>query len=328
MRILLRLTIVAVLGLLLVPVMFRMLAYQREVQVASAAAPAGGRYVAGGDVKIFIQESGPADGPLVLLIHGTGAWSETWRRQLNALAQAGHHAVALDLPPFGYSERPATARYSKADQATRILGVLDALAASRAVLVGHSFGAGPTVEAALRASGRVRALVLVDAALGIAPDDGPPPAPSRIVASILRLPVRQALVSTFFTNPWFTRRLLRGFIADPGKATDARVQIYQQPLAVAGTTKAVAQWLPELVAPRTAAESESPAAYRRLTMPVVAIWGALDTVTPVAQGERLVSLVPHGRLEVLPDVGHIPQIEAPPACNAALLRALAEDAAP
>ena len=59
-------------------------------------------------------------------------------------------------------------------------------------------------------------------------------------------------------------------------------------------------------------------------MPVVAIWGDRDTVTPLQQGEQLVALVPRGRLEVMPGVGHIPQIESPDAFNAILVRVLAE----
>jgi pimeloyl-ACP methyl ester carboxylesterase len=170
---------------------------------------------------------------------------------------------------------------------------------------------------------RMRALVLVDAALGIVAEGGAPspaPAPARAVLAIP--PLRTALVAAFLTNPSFTRRLLQGFVADPAVATDARVAVYQRPLAVRGTTAAVATWLPELIAPPAPSRSESAAAYGALAMPVVAIWGERDTVTPLAQGERLVGLVPHGRLEVMSGVGHIPQIESPDAFNALLVRVL------
>ncbi len=74
-----------------------LLAARRERAVASESAPSG-RLVTAGDVRIFLQEAGPPDGPPVVLVHGTGAWSETWRATLAALAAAGWHAVALDLP--------------------------------------------------------------------------------------------------------------------------------------------------------------------------------------------------------------------------------------
>jgi pimeloyl-ACP methyl ester carboxylesterase len=303
---------------------FQWQADQREQYSAASIAPRSGRYVNAADVRVFIQESGPATGPVVLLIHGTGAWSETWRPSMDVLAATGYRAIALDLPPFGYSERPLQPRYSKAAQARRIIGVLDALDVPRAMLVGHSFGGGPTVEAALVAPARVKALVLVDAALSIAEEDSASPEPpTPLLRGLLAIqPLRDGVVATFLTNPQFTRRLLQAFIADPVHATDERVRIYQQPLTVRGSTAAIGQWLPELLAPQASAQSERSSAYRTLAMPLVAIWGDLDTITPLAQGKRLVSLVPQAKLEVIPMVGHIPQIESPAAFNRLLVETL------
>jgi pimeloyl-ACP methyl ester carboxylesterase len=302
---------------------FAWLAGQRETKTAAEIAPRSGRFVRAGDVDVFLQQTGAESGPLVLFVHGTGAWSETWRGSLDAVAAAGFRGVAIDLPPFGHSERPAEPRYSKADQARRIVGVLDGLGVRRAILAGHSFGGGPTVEAALRAPDRVRGLVLVDAALGIRADGAPPAAPSALVRSVLAVsPVRDALVAGFLTNPRFTRRLLAAFVADETAASPERVAVYQRPLVIRGTTRAVGSWLPELVAPAAPARSEDPAAYRTLAMPLTAIWGARDTVTPLAQGERLVALAPGATLEVLASAGHIPQIEAPREFDERLVKAL------
>lgn len=294
---------------------------QRERHRALDVAPSTGRYVKAADVNVFIQELGPASGPVVLLVHGTGAWSETWRSSIEVLAAAGFRAVALDLPPFGYSERPSRPSYTKSDQARRIVGVLDALNAPRVILVGHSFGGGPTVEAALVAPERVAALVLVDAALSIAADDTSPPSP--LLRGLLNItPLRDGVVATFLTNPRFTRRLLQAFIADPIHATDERVRVYQAPLSVRGTTAAISEWLPELIAPQASARSELPASYRSLAIPLVAIWGDLDTITPLAQGQRVVALVPHARLEIIPGAGHIPQIESAKTFNRVLVESL------
>ena len=67
---------------------------------------------------------------------------------MTTLAGAGFHAIALDLPPFGFSQRPANARYDKQSQGKRILGVIDGLSLNSVVLVGHSFG-GLILERAL-----------------------------------------------------------------------------------------------------------------------------------------------------------------------------------
>lgn len=302
--------VVLLVGLTLATCLWR--AGQRETQEAVDIAPRAGRFVGAADVEIFVLQAGPESGPVVLFMHGTGAWSETWRESLNALAGAGFRATALDLPPFGHSQRPSTARYSRPDQARRIVGVLDALQVRRAILVGHSFGGGPTIEAALLAPERVRALILVDAALGIRPDGSAAAPASAAVRTLLALtPIRDGVVATFLTNPWFTRRLLAAFLADPAAATAERVAVYQKPLTIRGTTRAVGEWLPELLAPAAPSLSEDPATYRALTTPLTAIWGARDTVTPLAQGERLTRLVSHAKLAILPQAGHIPQIESP-----------------
>ena len=113
----------------------------------------------------------------LLFVQGTGAWSGAWRPATTMLGNAGFHAIAIDLPPFGFSERPGQPLYDKQDQGKRIVGVLDALRIQRVILVGHSFGAGPTMEAAFLKPERVRGLVLVDAALNLESREGEPRSP-------------------------------------------------------------------------------------------------------------------------------------------------------
>lgn len=296
---------------------------QREVHEPADLAPRDGRWVAAGDVRLFVREAGPRDGQPVLLVHGTGAWSETWRRTARVLGDAGFRAISIDLPPFGFSQRPSNARYGKADQAARISALLAALEVERAILVGHSFGGGPTLEAAMLSPGKVHALVMVDAALGIRAQGEAFARPPAWLAALLGVePLRDAVVAAFLTNPAFTRKLLEAFVADPSSATDDWVRVYRRPLTLRGTTQAVGKWLPALVAPAGAARSEDPAAYAKLKLPVVALWGDLDTITPLAQAQRLVRLVPRGELVVLNGVGHIPQIERPAQFDVALLGAL------
>ena len=322
-----RLSLCAALAVLtpvaLILAFFRWQASEREVVTEQDAAPRTGRYVAAGDVAMFVQEAGPPDGAAVVLVHGIGAWSETWRGSLTTLARAGYRGIAIDLPPFGYSQRPAQPLYGKHDQGKRIVAALDALGISRAVLVGHSFGGGPTVEAALIAPERVRALVLVDAALGILPDDGHYEPPSPLVRAVLAVePLRDAIVATFLTNPRFTRNLLQTFVHQHADATDALVAIYRLPLAVKGTTEAVGQWLPGLLAPAGPAASEDPASYGKLAMPVVVIWGDLDAITLLStQGRRLAQLT-GAELHVIDGVSHIPQIEDPAKFNELLLKSV------
>jgi len=316
-------------ALILALVAFRVQAVFREGRAPADAAPTGGRFVKAAGLDIFVQEMGPKEAPAVVFIHGPGAWSEAWRSQMTALAKGSVRAIALDLPPFGYSQRPDPPSYGKREQGLRILAVLDALGLQRAVLVGHSFGAGPAVEAALAAPERVRALILVDAALGINWSDDPPDAPALLRGFLGARPLRDSVVATFLTNPLFTRRLLQSFIDDPQRATDEWVSLYQRPLVVKSTTAAVGEWLPALLLPGAPAASENPASYKSLKPPVFIVWGGRDTITPAAQGRILAAVTPGAELVVMREVGHIPQIEDAAGFNRALLLFVAKaDAAP
>jgi pimeloyl-ACP methyl ester carboxylesterase len=281
-------------------------AHGRETKTRVEAAPAGGRFVRAADVEVFVQELGPSGAPVVLFIHGMGAWSELWRDTLAATAAAGFLTVAMDLPPFGYSERTAPGAYGRQHQARRILGVIDALGVQQATLVGHSFGGGPTMEAVLLAPQRVRALVLADAAIGLDAVGGGGSGP----AVVLRArPLRNALVAATVTNPLLTRRLLTQFVANPSAVTDARVHLLQGPLVVQGATDAFGDWLFDFLTSREVALSTHGDAYRALALPTLVIWGDRDTTTPLAQGQRLAHLIAGAELAVMPGIGHMPQIE-------------------
>lgn len=299
-------------------------ATQREVDVPASKTPPGSRFVDLQGEYILVQEMGPAEGLPVLFVHGTGAWSEVWKPTMQKCAEAGFRAIAIDLPPFGLSEKSATAQYDKYSQGRRIAGIIDALQLNRVILVGHSFGGGPTMEAAMQKSSKIARVVLVDAALSVSPDN------SAKAVHEITLPgrllqwswLRDSIVATFLTNPANTRSLLTKFIHDPAKATDEWISRYQYPLSVKGSTQAISAWLPELLSPRVVAASEKPAAYQSSPFSISLIWGELDTITPLAQAQAIQQLSGNIHLDIINGVGHIPQIEDSDKFNKRLLNAL------
>lgn len=298
-------------------------ATKRETQFAEDVAPAKGRYVKASDVSIFVQEAGPPDGMDVVLVPGIGGWSGTWPQTMTTLAQAGFHVVAIDLPPFGFSQRPETALYSKQDQADRILGVMDALSIQRAILVAHSSGGGPAVEAAALPAKRVRGLVLVDAELDIAFNRKSRPYPPFMVDRFLASPtLRDGAVAAFIANPLFARHLLKWLSNKRGAATEAWAELYRQPLRLKGTTAAISAWLPEWIVSVKSARSEDPETYRKLNIPIHLIWGDYDTIAPLEQAKELARLASNTTLRVIYGSGHLPHVEESQYFNYILLKSL------
>ena len=114
--------------------------------------------IAANGINIHIAEQG--EGPLVLLLHGFPELWYSWRHQLPALADAGYRAVAPDVRGYGRTDAPEPVEsYSMRNLATDAVGVLDALGAERAVVVGHDWGAPIAWHCALLHPDRFSAVV-------------------------------------------------------------------------------------------------------------------------------------------------------------------------
>ncbi|MCG2596737.1 alpha/beta fold hydrolase [Achromobacter insuavis] len=133
------------------------------------------RFIETNGIRLHVREQG--EGPLVILCHGFPETSHAWRHQLDALGQAGFHAVAPDLRGYGDSDCPPDiAHYSVLDVIGDLVGLADALGQRQAVLVGNDWGASIAWQAAQLRPDRFRAV----AALGVPMMGRAPMAPSRL----------------------------------------------------------------------------------------------------------------------------------------------------
>ncbi|MDT7613035.1 MAG: hypothetical protein QOF00_482 [Pseudonocardiales bacterium] len=113
-----------------------------------------------GGLGLHLAEAGPADGPVVLLLHGFPECWYSWRHQLVDLAAAGFHVVAPDQRGYGRSDAPdAVDAYTVLHLVGDAIGVLDAVGAERAVVAGHDWGAPVAWHTALLRPDRVRGVV-------------------------------------------------------------------------------------------------------------------------------------------------------------------------
>ncbi|MFN7596091.1 MAG: alpha/beta fold hydrolase [Cereibacter sp.] len=309
------LVVLVLIGLLLVG--FRWSATSRETIAFGEGLPSDGMMISTSEGAVFALNAGRSGQPQVLFAHGTAAWSGLWRPTLDATAGAGFYATAFDMPPFGWSEHPTGGDFSRKKQAKRVIALLEALG-TRPIIVAHSIGAGPMTEAILERPDLVSGLVIVAGAIALNSHEDPQELPVALRPDGLR----EFITSATAANPWLTGTFLQQFIHVKTAATPERIAMLQEPLQRQGYTAALNAWLPQLFETPVDALSTRPEHWQSLDLPVVLIWGREDNVTPPAQGEELSALIPDARLMLLDGVGHIPQIEAPEAFQAALIEAL------
>jgi len=116
------------------------------------------------------------EGPLVVLLHGFPELGFSWRHQLPVLAQAGYRAVAPDQRGYGLTSRPGRAEeYTLCHLAGDVVGLVQALGARQAAVIGHDWGAGVAWTCALLRPDIFRAVALLSVPYLAGLWSGPPP---------------------------------------------------------------------------------------------------------------------------------------------------------
>jgi pimeloyl-ACP methyl ester carboxylesterase len=139
--------------------------------------------------------------------------------------------------------------------------------------------------------------------------------------------MRKLVISATLTKPMATGPVVRWFLHRQDAATPELVDVPDRPKRRAGTTAGAVGWIPGRIVAPPAALSARPDAWAALGLPLALIWGDRDTATLPAAARTMAN--PTGApLSILPEVGQIPQIEAPTGFQAALIAALADMAPP
>ena len=238
-----------------------------------------GEFVMVGDIKTHHIRRGKRGRPIVL-VHGFGSSTYTWRRNLDALSER-YRLFALDLKGFGLTAKPRDGQYHVSAYTDHLLGYLDAMKIERPVLVGSSMGGTVATRLALLHPDRVAGLVLVDPAPIRLPGEkagrGVRPANEAAENSEAGSLVGRLLPSVARTM--ITRQAVEGWMKagyhDPSLVTPELVETYYRPITIEGATEALAAMM------RPPAVPESPVPpLRTLTAPTLVIWGKHDRIVP------------------------------------------------
>ena len=130
------------------------------------------RHIATNGIELNIAEQG--EGPLVLMCHGFPESWYSWRHQFQALADAGFHAVAPDMRGYGVSDKPHPAKaYNQVEVVNDIIGLIPALGYETAIVFGHDWGAPTAWSCALNHPDKVTAVGALSVPFSPRPDAPP-----------------------------------------------------------------------------------------------------------------------------------------------------------
>lgn len=249
--------------------------------------------------RLAYQEAGPADGPVVLLLHGLASDSDTWDRALPPLAAHGLRVIALDLLGHGRSDKPAGS-YLLPDFAASLESFLDALDIERATLCGHSLGGAIAVHYGYHHPERVAALVLVSAGgLG------------REVHPVLRAAALPGAERVFgwAMHPGLQRLYRRVAMSPVLGLTDENLANLRRAHRALGDATGRAAFFASLrgvIRPSGQRGSFLEMDYLAEQVPTMLVWAEQDGVIPVAHAHACCEHVAGSRLLVFPGGGHEP----------------------
>ena len=252
-------------------------------------------------ITAHYQEFGDASDPAIILIHGYSASTYVWQTVAPPIADAGFHVIAVDLPGFGFSEKPAWYEYSIGAQARFVTRLLNVLGIGRAALVGSSYGGAVAATIALDYAERVERLVLVDAVINDEAKNNP----------LLRLAEIRGLgeLATPFLlgSKRFFRRRMRGTLAPANHhlITDERINSIRRPLNAADAHYSMLATSRNWDANRIEEDAHL------ISQPTLIIWGDQDKVVRIENGEKLYHSILNSRMVVFRDCGHVPPEENP-----------------
>jgi pimeloyl-ACP methyl ester carboxylesterase len=254
--------------------------------------------------EIHVGQDGPRDAPALLLIHGTAASLRTWD-PLVPLLTGSHRVIRIDLLGCGQSARPDGASYEIPDQARRVGAALARLGVEHATVVGHSSGGLVATALAEQRPNLVTSLALINTGpsmaayiadeIAIGPAQGP---------DLTDEQLRQIMSSAFSAGYEIPQSLV-----DEARGIDFRV--------FAATSQAVGAYLEERALPERLAT---------LGQPLLVIFGEDDRRWRSSSAAEY-RAVPGATVEMLPGVGHSPNLEDPPRAAVPLLAFSANHAA-
>jgi len=267
------------------------------------------RFVTAAGLRWHVQQFGPAsdDAPVIVLLHGTGSSSHSWRDVAPLLARR-YSVIVMDLPGHAFTSMPPNAAQSLAGMAQNVTALLRELNISPTVVAGHSAGAAIAARMILDQAIAPAALVSLNGAfIGFGGFAG------QFFSPVARLLAAGSIASRFFAwqanDPAIVQKLVlsTGSLLDD-VGMDLYARLVRSPGHVSAALAMMAHWDLEPL------ERELP----RLSLPVWMVAAENDATVPSAQAAQVARRLPQARQVLWPMLGHLAHEESPAQCVALL----------
>jgi pimeloyl-ACP methyl ester carboxylesterase len=268
-------------------------------------------------VQLHVAESGPRDGPPLILLHGFPETWRCWRHQIEPLAEAGYRVMAPDQRGYGRSARPrSTASYAIDLLVADVLGLIESSGWPKASVVGHDWGGVVAWWLAIRHPDRLERLAIMNA-----------PHPVAFTRTLWSSP-RQFLKSWyafFFQLPWLPELVLRlghwrlltrvlRQSSRPGAFTEEDLEDYRRAWSEPGAITAMVDWYRAALRHRPPLPDDP-----RIKVPTLLLWGTNDRFLDRRLASASLELCETGSLVFFEEATHWLQHEESDQVNRRLL---------
>jgi 2-hydroxy-6-oxonona-2,4-dienedioate hydrolase len=245
-------------------------------------------YIKVGENKIRYIQAGDSDSNIIL-IHGLGGFAERWSEVIPLLSKK-HRIIALDLPGYGYSDKPSI-DYTPEFFSKFIFEFLDILGINRTSMIGSSLGGQIVAECAITQNKLIQKIVLVSPA-GIMKSS----TPTLDAYSMAALYPSYDTVKTAYEMMGSSNK----------KVSDVTIEEFIKRMTQPNAKMAFMSTI-------LALKNTPPITNRlsKITIPTLLIWGKHDTMIPTKYANDFVSSIKNCRLEIMENCGHTPHIEEP-----------------
>ena len=244
-----------------------------------------------------------------MLLHGLGSSLDTWRRNVQPLADAGYRVLAPDLPGHSDSDKPVSLDYAPLAAVDITSRLLDALGVQKASLVGNSAGGLVATMFALEHPERTGRLALVA-----------PGGLGRQISWFLRS-MSVPSIGKFLYHPW-TYHLMginKRVFPEPSSVPVGVARIHALPGSMRATLRSLRSSINlKGVRPEWQVLDRLP----QLAAPLMWLWGEQDNIIPVSHSILIKNAIPQSLVPTLPQCGHWPHMEKADEFNNLLTRFL------